>query len=761
MGKLMAAVLVGGLLCALALAPFAAAGGWMVNASVDTMNSNLQDISKNDDLPQTSTITDRNGKPIAWIYNQHRYDVPSEEISQEMKDSIVAIEDRRFYEHNGVDIRGTLRATMANITSGGVSEGASTINQQYVKNYLLLISAKDDEDRSAAIETSIPRKLREIRMASDLDEKFDKDEILTRYLNLISYGRNAYGIEAASRTYFGISAKKLNTAQAAFLAGVIQSTSALDPYTNPDGAKDRRNAVLQARVNAGTLTQAEADRAAAEPLGVLKEPRTIPNGCIGAGESGFFCDYVMKWLDKKGIDRDQVASGGYTIKTTLDPDAQKAAEEASSTYVDPEAPGVSETTNFIAPKDNAHEVVAMASSRSYGLNSEKHQTVNPVTHSLQGHGAGSIFKIFPAALAIEDGMGLDTVLAVPNRLEIDGMGHGGAENCPSDKYCVENASAYKGQMTLKEALALSPNTPFVKMLKDVGVKRSVDLAVKLGLRSYAEKGTYDEDTSLADYIKDSNMGSFVLGPTPVDPLELTNVAASIADNGRWCEPLPVLSVTRPDGEPVKIEKTPCEQALKPEIARALANGMGSDVSSGTASAAAAQTGWYGPLSAKTGTTETSYSAAFMGFTPGWAGTTYIFNDEGSAANLCTGPVRQCADGNLFGGREPASTFFYASNQVIGAYGGPRLPSYDPKYNRGTNPPAQPAPPAGQQNQGNQNQWSPGGQTGGTQSNPGGGNQGNQGGGGSPSPNNPAPAPAPNPDLERLRQGVEDLLNTFG
>ncbi|MBC2682403.1 penicillin-binding protein [Corynebacterium sp. 4HC-13] len=742
-GRLLAAILAGGLLCALALAPFTAAGAWMVNSSVETMNSNLQDISANDKLPQTSTITDRNGKPIAWIYKQHRYEVSPSDISQEMKDSIVAIEDRRFYEHNGVDIRGTLRAVLANFASGGVSEGASTINQQYVKNYLLLINAKDDEDRSAAIETSIPRKLREIRMAGDLDDKLSKEEILARYLNLISFGHNAYGIEAAARTYFGIPAKKLNTAQSAFLAGVVQSTSSLDPYTNPDRAKDRRNAVLQARVAAGTLTQADADQAAAQPLGVLKEPRTLPNGCIGAGGSGFFCDYVMDWLAKQGLNQDDVASGGYTIKTTLDPVAQKAAEEASATYVSPQTPGVSEATNFIAPRNNAHEVVAMASSRTYGLDSSKHQTVNPVTHSLQGHGAGSIFKIFPAALAIQDGMGLDTVLAVPHRLEIDGMGNGGADNCPPGKYCVENASAYKSQMTLKEALATSPNTPFVKMLKDVGVKRSVDLAVKLGLRSYAEKGSYNQDTSLADYIKDNNMGSFVLGPTPVNPVELTNVAASIADNGRWCEPLPVLSVTRANGQPVPLKKTPCEQALAPDIAHALANAMGSDVSRGTASAAAAQTGWNGPLSSKTGTTETNYSAAFLGFTPGWAGTSYIFNDEGKASSLCTAPVRQCSTGDLFGGREPAMTFFYASNQAIGAYGGPRLPDYDPKYNRGTNPPA---PPAGS-GRNNQNQRP---SSGGTGSNP----DSNR-----PAPNNRPPLI--NPDLNGLRQSIEDLLRSFG
>lgn len=693
LSRLLATLIVGGILCALALSPIALAGGWLVNSSAETMNSNVEDMSENQKLPLTTTITDRNGKPLAYIYDQRRYEVTSDEISQEMKDSIVAIEDRRFYEHNGVDLRGTARAAVSNLTSGGVAEGASTLNQQYVKNYLYLIEADSPDEREAAIETSIPRKLREMRMASDLNDQLSKDEILTRYLNLVSYGHGAYGIEAAARTYFNTHASKLNAAQSAFLAGVVQSTTTLDPYTNPEAAKARRDTVLQSRVTAGTLTQAQADAAAAEPLGVGKSPHGEANGCIGAGNAGFFCDYVLEWLQGKGMSMDDIAGGGYTIKTTLDPQAQEAAHNAATQHVDPQAAGVSQAINFIAPRDKSHEVVAMASSRTYGLDSDKMETVNPVTHSLQGHGAGSIFKLFPAALAIEDGMGLDTVLDVPNRVEVDGLGDGGADDCPPGKYCVENSADYKPTMTLREALSTSPNTPFISMLEDVGVKRTMDLAVKLGLRSYEDEGTQDADNSIADYVKEANLGSFVLGPTPVNPLELSNVAASLADNGRWCEPRPVLNVKDRDGKKLDIKPSACEQALDPEIAHALANGMGGDSTGGTAANAAASSGWSGPIAAKTGTTETSFSSAFLGFTPGWAGSSYIFNDGGTPANLCTAPVRQCGEGNLYGGNEPAQTFFTASNAVIGNYGGPGLPPYNQKYNRGTNPPPSAAPAA--------------------------------------------------------------------
>src|SRR5699024_6696374 len=183
-------------------------------------------------------------------------------------------------------------------------------------------------------------------------------------------------------------------------------------------------------------------------------------------------------------------------------------------------------------------------------------------------------------------------------------------------------------------------TPFISMLQDVGLERTVDLAVKLGLRSYAEEGT-SGDKSIAQRIKEEQTGSFVLGPTPVDPLELTNVGATLADQGRWCEPSPVSSVTDASGEKVDIPRKDCEKVLNPAVANALANGMAGDVSNGTAADAARATGWSGPISAKTGTTETSNSAAFLGFTPNVAGSSYIFTDSRTASSLRTSPVRQC------------------------------------------------------------------------------------------------------------------------
>ena len=186
--------------------------------------------------------------------------VESKKISKAMKNAIVSIEDERFYDHEGVDFQGNFRALWTNLTSGGVSQGASTIDQQYVKNYLLLVSATTDEERAAATEQSVARKLREMRMATKMDAELDKEDILTNYLNLVSFGNHAYGVEAAARTYFGTHASELTVPQATMLAGMVQSSERLNPYTNAEEVTDRRNLVLQSMADNGHIKQQEADK---------------------------------------------------------------------------------------------------------------------------------------------------------------------------------------------------------------------------------------------------------------------------------------------------------------------------------------------------------------------------------------------------------------------------------------------------------------------------------------------------------------------
>lgn len=637
------------------------------------------------DVPAVTTMVDAKGNTIAWLYSQRRFEVPTDKIANTMKLAIVSIEDKRFAEHNGVDWKGTLTG-LAGYASGDLdTRGGSTIEQQYVKNYQLLVLAQTDAEKRAAVETTPARKLREIRMALTLDKTFSKPEILTRYLNLVSFGNNAFGVQDAAQTYFGVDAADLNWQQAALLAGMVQSTSTLNPYTNPDGALARRNLVLDTMIE-NLPQEADALRAAkTEPLGILPQPNELPRGCIAAGDRAFFCDYVQAYLARAGISKEQLARGGYLIRTTLDPDVQASVKQGIDAFASPDLDGITSVMSVIKPGKKSHKVLAMASNRRYGLNTDAGETMRPQPFSLVGDGAGSIFKIFTTAAALEMGMGISAQLEVPGSFQAKGMGSGGAKGCPKETWCVINAGNYRGSMNVTDALAASPNTAFAKLIQLVGVPRAVDMAVRLGLRSYADPGTardYDQDSneSLADFIKRQNIGSFTLGPFEVNALELSNVAATLASGGVWCPPNPIDKLIDRDGNEVAVTTEPCEQVVPEGLANTLANALSKDSQpGGTAAGSAGAAGWNLPMSGKTGTTEAHRSSGFVGFTNQYAAANYIFDDSTHPSDLCSSPLRRCGSGNLFGGNEPARTWFTAMKPVANNFGEVKLPPTDPRY----------------------------------------------------------------------------------
>ena len=638
------------------------------------------------EVPGVSTMVDAKGNVIAWLYSQRRFEVPSDQIANTMKLAIVSIEDKRFAEHNGVDWQGTLTGLSGYLSGNLDTRGGSTLEQQYVKNYQLLVIAQTDAEKRAAIETTPARKLREIRMALTLDKTFTKPEILTRYLNLVSFGNGAFGVQDAAQTYFGVNASELNWQQAALLAGMVQSTSTLNPYTNPEGALARRNVVLDTMIE-NIPEDAEALRAAKDqPLGILPQPNELPRGCIAAGDRAFFCDYVLEYLARAGISKEQVARGGYLIKTTLDPDVQIPVKASINEIASPDIEGIASVMSVIKPGKESHPVLAMASNRTYGLNIDAGETMQPQPFSLVGDGAGSVFKIFTVAAAMDMGMGINAQLEAPARFQAKGLGSGGARGCPPQTWCVQNGGNYRGSMNVTEALATSPNTAFAKLISQVGVQRTVDMAVKLGLRSYALPGTardYDPESneSLADFVKRQNLGSFTLGPIEVNALELSNVAATLASGGMWCPPNPIAEVFDRTGTKVSVTTETCEQVVPEGLANTLANAMSKDdTGGGTAAGSAGSAGWDLPMSGKTGTTEASRSAGFVGFTNQYAAANYIYDDSTAPGALCSYPLRQCGgSGNLFGGNEPARTWFGAMKPIANNFGEVRLPPTDPRY----------------------------------------------------------------------------------
>jgi membrane peptidoglycan carboxypeptidase len=341
--------------------------------------------------------------------------------------------------------------------------------------------------------------------------------------------------------------------------------------------------------------------------------------------------------------------------------------------------------SVIKPGKDAHSVLAMVSNRTYGLNSDASETMQPQPFSLVGDGAGSIFKIFTTSAALDMGMGINAQLEVPGFFQAKGMGSGGAPGCPREMWCVRNDGSYRGSMNVTEALATSPNTAFARLIQQIGVPRAVDMAVRLGMRSYADPGTarpYDPQSneSLADFVKRQNLGSFTLGPIEINPLELSNVAATLASGGVWCPPSPIDKILDRKGNEVAVTTETCDQVVPEGLANTMANAMSHDaLGNGTAAGSAGGAGWNLPVSGKTGTTEAHRSAGFVGFTNNYAAASYIFSDDTSPTDLCSGPLRECGNGNLYGGSEPARTWFNAMKPIAKDFGDIHLPPTDPRY----------------------------------------------------------------------------------
>jgi len=684
--KLVLYCLLAGLLVAALMFPVTGAVGMVTMRVSDVVSQDSAQLVDGE-VPTVSTMVDVTGRPIAWLFAQRRWVVPASRIADTMKLAIVSVEDRRFSQHNGVDLPGTLTGFLGYLRSADETRGGSTIEQQYVKNYNLLVKARTDAERRAAVETTPARKLREIRMALALDKTLPKPEILARYLNLVSFGNGAFGVQDAARTYFGVNAADLNWQQAALLAGIVKSTSTLNPYTNPDGALARRNLVLDTMIENLPDRADELRAAKAEPLGVLPRAEPLPQGCIAAGDRAFFCEYALQYLARAGLTKDDVARNGYLIRTTLDPRVQDSVKKAVDTVADPTADGVASVMSVIKPGKNGHRVLAMADNRTYGLNLDAGQTVQPQPFSLVGDGAGSIFKIFTTAAAMDMGMGINSQLDVPQNFRGRGLGDSDIPGCPPKTWCVRNAGGYASPMSVTDALAQSPNTAFANLIAQVGVSPAVDMAVRLGLRSYAEPGTaraYDPDNneSIAQYLKRQNLGSFTLGPVEVNALELSNVAATLASGGVWCPPTPIDKIFDRQGHEVSLSTAACEQAVPEGLANTLANALSKDSITGTAAGAAGSVGWSLPMSGKTGTTESHRSSGFLGFTNQYAAANYVFDDTPKPTGLCSYPLRKCANGNLYGGKEPARTWYLAMKPIAEDFGPVALPPTDRRYVEG-------------------------------------------------------------------------------
>ncbi|ONI90855.1 penicillin-binding protein [Saccharothrix sp. ALI-22-I] len=701
--KLAGLCLVAGLLLAGIALPVVGAAGIVSNRLSDyvaTMSVNMIDTPP----PLMTTITDKDGVPFAYLYDQYRVLTPPDRIAQTMKDALISAEDRRFYEHNGVDWLATARAAMRNQSEGTVSQGASTITQQYVKNHLVHVAArKDVAGQKEAQEQTIARKLREARIAMHVETQLTKEEILARYLDVVPFGGTIFGIAAASQAYFETTPDKLTVPQAAMLAGLVNSPTFLDPEARPDKAIERRNMVIDLMLENAKLSPEDAEMHKRAPLGLSTPVRPLPTGCVGAGpEFGFYCSYVVNYLTSNGYTLEELKVGGYTIQTPLDRKLTIHAKQAAETQVPKLTPGIANTAAVVKPGKQRHDVVALVANRDYGLKKEEFQTQFDLPSGVENKfGAGSVYKVFTAAAALEKGHGIETVVQSPTS-HTSSVFRGGAPNCPPTGepftywYCLRNYDdSYPPQMTLKEALATSPNTAFVILEEKVGLDAAVDMASRLGMRETMAtniagvppdpKAEQKElRVSQSEFFKVNKNASFTLSPAPTSTLELANVAATIMSGGTWCRPSPISKILDRHGKQVEFVEPPCEQAVEEPLANALVAGLSADFSGrGTAAAAASQFGWKRPGLGKTGTTEAYKSAAFLGATPDYAGAVQVFNDSTSPSGICIGggAPTLCGEGNIFGGTLPARTWFDFMTKAHAGLPEKPLPPVEPRYIR--------------------------------------------------------------------------------
>lgn len=656
--RLMGLCLIAGMLIAGLLFPAVGGAGAASNQASETVNSVSADLVAGE-VPLVSTVTDKDGVPIAYLFDQNRFNTPPQAIADSMKAAIIAIEDRRFFEHNGVDWRGTTRALMSNLSAGSALEGqgGSTLTMQYVKNYLLYVVARNDAERAAAVESTPARKLREIRVALQLEKKVSKEEILSRYLNIVFFGHNAYGVASAARTYFNTTPDRLTIAQAALLAGMVKSTNTYDPVDDPDQALARRNLVIDSMTSIGSITPAQGAAAKAEPLGIQQPLTGLANGCVGAGPAdGFYCQYVVDYLAKMGYTQEKLRRGGYLIRTNLDRRASDLAKRAASAQVPTQTRGIANAMAIVQPGKDKHRVRALVANRDYGLDAEAGQTSYALPSSVQGFGAGSIYKIFTAGAALEKGLGINSMLPVPGRYTSRVFRNEGRP------YTVGNAGNYRqGSVTMQTALAISPNTTFVHLEDRIGsIDPIVEMAWRLGMRD--SLSTRDAaGRTLRDAIKQDKRGSYTLGPEPTSPLDLANVGATLMSGGTWCPPTPIDTMYDRNGKPVALPEQHCEQAVPDGLANTLVVGLSKDDQPGGTSYQAAKSfGWNRPILGKTGTTQNNRSAGFVGATPQYSAAVLVWPDGARPSPICdSDPPRLCSSGNIFGGKVPARTWFQA------------------------------------------------------------------------------------------------------
>lgn len=574
---------------------------------------------------------------LATLFTQDREAVKLSQVPKFLQRALIDTEDRRFYSHHGVDMRGLIRSAVS--SSGGSTQGGSTLTMQYVKQ-VRYYQADTDAERQAAVTQTLSRKMEDAQCALDIEKRESKDQILDNYLNIAFFGENSYGVEVAARNYFGKKASQLTPPESALLVGLVKAPSEYDPYVHLDAAIARRNQVLQNMVGEGDLSQAEANKykATHPSLATTSQP-VVRQGCASTYaavlNAGFFCDYLVNWLETQGgISDTQINTGGLKIISTLDPSLQNSVQQ--SLY--DQLPASSKTTAIMPIVDpKSGNVLAMATSKRYGLRNDGLHTTIPVFTNASA-GGGSTFKLFTMLAALK--VGVPTSWPLSNNTDPTYS----TQHCA--QFTANNDTEGKGftrTETMASAMAKSANTYFValedQLFEGCDLHPIVNTAVDLGMTSLTAKDPNARKGTIAQNIVDESQATFTLGFAPTSPLQLTSAYATLANDGNFCPPAPVKSITGPNHKDLSFNRKPCSPKLTPQVARTALNVLTGDTHAPGTSAQQFQA-LYGAdpainVAGKTGTVNASDSHGnalttnadiwFVGVTPSLVGTTALFN----------------------------------------------------------------------------------------------------------------------------------------
>ena len=555
------------------------------------------------DIPppaETTVLLDRDGNEVAKLHaDVDRVLIPLDQMPASLRNAVVAVEDADFYRHDGLDLTAVVRASWANVRSGSMSQGGSTITQQYVKNVL------------TGPERSIARKVHEAILAVKLERTTSKQEILKGYLNTVYFGHGAYGVQAAARTYFDRDAKDLHLLQSATLAGLIAAPSARDPFEHPEEALRYRNFALSRMVEVGSLDADRAARIRTRPLG-LAEERVVRS------EAAHFMEHVRLAL-KATYGLDALYRGGLRIRTTLDMGWQRDAERAIRSYLpSPKEPEVA----LVAIDPRTGAIRAMVGGRNF-----ERSEFNLATQGRRQ--AGSAFKPFVLLAALEQGISPLELRNGPSSMTIP------------DPFCETNGKPWTvtnagdqaaGTMSLENAMAGSVNTIYAQVTVEVGPEAVADVAHRMGIRSRLKP-----------------VCSIGLGTSEVTPLEMTSAFATLAAKGIYVQPTAVERVIGPGGEmlqgPLRGLASVGSTAVSAQDAETTTQVLEGVIDHGTGTAA----GLAGRVAAgKTGTAQNATDAWFCGYVPQLATCVWVGYPQG------TRPMRDIAGfPEVYGGTIPA------------------------------------------------------------------------------------------------------------